>query len=285
MKIEVAIVEAFVDGERGGNPAGVVLDADRLDREQKLSVAAAVGLSETAFVGRSEIAEHKLDFFTPTRQIAHCGHATVAAFSYLAQAGKVASNDSSKETIDGTRQIAMRGERAFMQQLAPTYSTPEPADFAAILGLNAAQLLGEPWIVNTGNSFLLIEVNSPESLAAVQPDLETIEQLSECYDLIGFYVFTRHSNVPGRDASTRMFAPRYGITEEAATGMAAGPLACLLFDKLGIDSPTLQIEQGYAMIPTSPSCITVELALENGEIQSLLAGGLARVAEVRTVEI
>ena len=30
MEIEIQIINAFTDGESGGNPAGVVLDADKL---------------------------------------------------------------------------------------------------------------------------------------------------------------------------------------------------------------------------------------------------------------
>ncbi|WP_282131439.1 PhzF family phenazine biosynthesis protein [Pseudoalteromonas aliena] len=39
MKVEVAIVNAFTDGGKGGNPAGVVINADSLNESQKLAVA------------------------------------------------------------------------------------------------------------------------------------------------------------------------------------------------------------------------------------------------------
>ncbi|WP_217356900.1 PhzF family phenazine biosynthesis protein [Ruegeria sp. HKCCA4812] len=74
-EVTVEIVHRFVDGGTGGNPAGVVLDADDLSAQDMQTVAARVGLSETAFVSRSETEGFKLDFFTPNRRIAHCGHA------------------------------------------------------------------------------------------------------------------------------------------------------------------------------------------------------------------
>ena len=114
MMLEVPIVNAFVDQGVGGNPAGVVLDAEALDSAQKLAIAAAVGVSETAFVSPSSLADFKLEFFTPTRQIAHCGHATIATFSFLRQTGRLDRDATSKETIDGRREIRMRGEAAFM---------------------------------------------------------------------------------------------------------------------------------------------------------------------------
>ena len=60
MEIVVQIINAFIDGESGGNPAGVVLDADEFSAIQKLEIAAKVGLSETAFVSSSKSADFKL---------------------------------------------------------------------------------------------------------------------------------------------------------------------------------------------------------------------------------
>ena len=45
MKVTIKIVNAFVDGANGGNPAGVVLDADNLSLSQRLAIAKEVGLS------------------------------------------------------------------------------------------------------------------------------------------------------------------------------------------------------------------------------------------------
>ncbi|HNO86614.1 MAG TPA: PhzF family phenazine biosynthesis isomerase, partial [Anaerolineales bacterium] len=108
-KITINIINAFTDAGEGGNPAGVVYPADEFTKEDKQKIAAKVGLSETAFVSRSQSAEFKLDFFTPNKQIAHCGHATIATFSYLSQQGIVKGPKSSKETIDGNRDIYLKG--------------------------------------------------------------------------------------------------------------------------------------------------------------------------------
>ncbi|MCG8691447.1 MAG: PhzF family phenazine biosynthesis protein, partial [Minwuiales bacterium] len=44
----VEIISAFVDSGAGGNPAGVVFDADNLSEAEMQRIAASVGLSETA---------------------------------------------------------------------------------------------------------------------------------------------------------------------------------------------------------------------------------------------
>lgn len=279
----------------GGNPAGVVLDADGLSDAQMLSVAQKVGLSETAFVSRSQTEGFKLDFFTPTRRIAHCGHATIATFSYLAELGRVQEGETSKETVDGPRRIIIRDGAAYMEQLAPRYEDArdwvgrgvQEADVLTALGLMAEALDPRlaPKVVNTGNSFMLVAVNDGAALAAVRPDLPGISAISDALDLIGFYVFTTDADATSGDATARMFAPRYGISEESATGMAAGPLACALYDHLGVRKPRLLIEQGHYMVPASPSEITVELSLDAGRITGLMAGGHGAVMSEKQIDI
>lgn len=274
---EVWFVDALTHAGRGGNPAAVVLDADGLDTAARLRIAARIGLSETAFVSRSDVATARLEFFTPTRQIAHCGHATIATFALLRSLGRIGDGRLSKETIDGTRAILVDGDQVFMQQRAPRYEewvaeTAQATRIRASLGLAPAQVT----IVDTGNRFAVIEVDGIDALQSLAPDLDAIAASSEELDLIGYYVYSRQGAPSGRAATTRMFAPRYGIAEEAATGMAAGPLASLLHARHGL-GPTLTIEQGAWMPHPSPSAIEVRLELDNDAIIGLYAGGRARI--------
>jgi PhzF family phenazine biosynthesis protein len=287
--ITVHIINAFTDNNTGGNPAGVVLNADNLSNADKLAIAGKAGLSETAFVSRSETAAFKLDFFTPVRQIAHCGHATIAVFSHLKQSGLIEDVRSSKETIDGNRNILYKGEAAFMEQKAPRF-TDIPDHSQSILdalGLTDEDLIPgrSVSIVNTGNSFMIVPVRNTEILRNISPDLDTIHHISEIFDLIGFYVFTTETAQQGRDANARMFAPRYGITEESATGMAAGPLACYLYKELNIRKDHFLIEQGWLMPEASPSLIIVDLDVQHGEITGLMAGGKGNLSATTIIDI
>lgn len=291
MILDVPIINAFTDGQPGGNPAGVVLEADRFSAEDKQQIAAAVGLSETAFVSSSTEADVKLEFFTPVQQIAHCGHATIATFSYLQQTGQLDKTETSKETIDGRREILMEGDSAFMEQMAPRYETLTPEllnDVLQALNITAADLIdsADPCVVNTGNSFLVIGLREAAVVKTLQVDPGSVERISNELDLIGFYVFALDSTLPGRNAGARMFAPRFGIHEESATGMAAGPLACYLHDKLSVGGKDFYIEQGHWMPTPSPSLINVRLELdEDGSITGLFAGGRAEVREIRHIEM
>ena len=286
-KVTVQILNAFAENGKGGNPAGVVLNADELTAKNKLEIARKVGFSETSFVSKSKTEDFKLDFFTPNKQIAHCGHATVATFSYLKQIGALKSDRSSKETIDGSRKIKMIGDLAFMEQLAPKYLdvSHKESDILKSLGLSKTDLLlnAPIQLVNTGNSFILIPVKSKEILNSIVPDLNLITEVSKEFDLIGYYVFSTDMESTAYDATSRMFAPSYGIEEEAGTGMAAGPLASYLFDVLKMEQSSFKIQQGKYMKVPSPSLIVVNLQIEKEEIMGLMAGGVGLLQ--REIEI
>ncbi len=286
-EITAHIVNGFVANGQGGNPAGVVIDADDLSEDQMLDVATKIGLSETAFVSSSPDAGFRLDFFTPNRRIAHCGHATIAAFSHLAQIGRVDQGETSKMTVDGLRKIIIKGEQAFMEQTAPTYQSPDAwassgvvqQDVLGSIGLHTDDLIAgcQPMLVNTGNSFIVIPINSEAILAGIAPHQDAINLISEKLDLIGYYLFAMSPDGAETAATTRMFAPRYAIPEESATGMAAGPLACYLHDILGRKASRVKIAQGHFIKPASPSLINVDLEFSaDGKITSLTAGGFGR---------
>jgi PhzF family phenazine biosynthesis protein len=289
--ISVIMMQSFVDGNAGGNPAGIVYPADHLSHAEKQAVAARVGVSETAFVSASSKAAYKLDFFTPNKQIAHCGHATIATFCYLSQIGKLPDGWTSKETIEGNRKILVTDGMAYMEQNAPTYTTVQSngVNVNAVmhsLTLTTNDLIPgkEPVRVHTGNAFLVVPIKDLNTLKSIQPNDDEIKTISETLNVIGYYTFTLETSLPGRDAAACMFAPFFGIHEESATGAAAGPCACYIYDHLQIKQDRIVIEQGKLMTPPSPSILNTDFQLENGQIKSLLVGGKAIQAGTKTIQ-
>lgn len=101
MDIKVYTLNAFAKTENGGNPAGVVLSADTLSPADMQKISAKAGFSETAFVKKSEIADFKVDFFTPNNQVDLCGHATIATFYMLANKDLIKAGTYTQETKAG----------------------------------------------------------------------------------------------------------------------------------------------------------------------------------------
>jgi PhzF family phenazine biosynthesis protein len=287
----VPILHAFTDDGLGGNPAGVILNAERLTPAERQRIAALVGLSETAFVSPSDAADFHVEFYTPAQQIADCGHATVAAFTLLAQQGLIAGSHSSKQLADGNiRAIELIEGRVFMAQPVPQYISLEGTgvtygDVLASLGLADADLPPSPLLIaQTSVRGLFIPVRDAAVLRRLVPDLAAIHAISDALDLVEYYVYSLETRVATRDAGARMFAPRYGIPEESATGMAAGPLACLLHDHMGVRKSRLVIEQGRFMTPPAPSELVVELTLTDDTITAVHVGGHARLTSHKRID-
>jgi PhzF family phenazine biosynthesis protein len=282
--VTAEVVAAFVDERDGGNLAGVVFDRADLTGEQMQSVAAQLGFSETAFlVERPD--GFQFDVFTPTVRVPDCGHATVAAFSVLAQRGRFIAS-TTKHTILGPRAIRVDADgRVFMQQPPASYSPgPDPRTIAASLGLSeATAFVFAPTVARHDVGFLLVPLPHAGMLAAAVPNMRAIEAISETADVLGYYVFAPADDSVF-DASVRMFAPHAGIFEESATGMAAGLLACFLYDRAGRSAQRFTFDQGSYMRPPSPSRLEATLTLDNGRIVEVWVGGRARARATSAID-
>ncbi len=75
-------VDAFSDTVFGGNPAAVCVLETQLDDDLMQNIAAENNLAETAFVVR-RVSDYEIRWFTPTTEVALCGHATLASAHVL----------------------------------------------------------------------------------------------------------------------------------------------------------------------------------------------------------
>lgn len=114
-------------------------------------------------------------------------------------------------------------------------------------------------VVSTGVAHLLVPVRDRRAVDAARPDFSRLAPILRELDGEGCYLFTRDTVGHDSHAYTRFFNPTLGITEDVATGTAAGPLAAQLVAKgVASDDQTLLIEQGHAL--GRPSVIRVHVA-------------------------
>ncbi|CAH0535786.1 putative isomerase YddE [Vibrio stylophorae] len=272
--IRVYRLHAFQAEGRGGNPAGVVLDADGLTEPQMQQIAAEVGLSETAFVMRSSHADVKVRFFTPTHEVDLCGHATIAAFSLLFQLGRLELGQWTQETKAGNLAVKITEQGVVMAQAAPQFGQQFDAnEIAPLLGLQAEQILatGLPLaVVSTGLSDLMVPIHTPAQLKKIQPDLPAIKAFCKANGMIAFHLFTLTPNESQITAMCRNFAPAVGIDEESATGSACGALGAYLSQYGGLRGRFV-FEQGRQL--KSPSILQVTVEQTDQQIEQVWVGG------------
>ena len=275
--IKVYTLNAFTDDVSGGNPAGVVLEADNLSKNQMQDMAKKVGFSETAFVMKSDVADFRVRFFTPSNEVDLCGHATIATFKLLLLTERIHTGTYKQETLAGILSVeALADGGILMEQSIPEYcDILSPEEIAKSLGLDVDELEDSLpiQVVSTGLKDIIVPVKSLDALKKIRPDFEAITDLSRRYDSVGYHVFTTQS-LTGVDCACRNFAPLYDIDEEAATGTASGALSSYLFKyKVLKDKSYTRIvfEQGYYM--NSPSRILTSLRVENDAITTVYVGG------------
>ena len=189
MNVEVYTLNAFAKDGNGGNPAGVVLDADFLSASQMQRTAREVGFSETAFVQKSACADYKLRYFTPAREVDLCGHATIAAFHLLQSLGRGAEGSYTLETKAGILEVSLsRDGDVYLSQALPQFHEIIPREeIAASLRITVEDLAGELpiQIVSTGLRDILVPVGSRTLLTRIQPDYSAITDISAKYNVIG----------------------------------------------------------------------------------------------------
>lgn len=278
MKIKAYTINAFAK-TIGGNPAGIVMDADQLSEKEMKKIAGILGYSETAFVLKSDIADFKVRFFTPSEEVDLCGHATIGTFIALLSMNIIKPGKYIQETKAGKLNIEVKNDSTvMMNQTTPQfYEIIDIKEIADSLNTSVENISNNIpiQVVSTGLRDIMIPIKSIDALNGIKPDYDKVSRISKKYSVIGYHMFTLdslfHSN-----AYCRNLAPLYNIPEESATGTSNGALACYLY-KYGILSSdqcnNLIFEQGYPM--NLPSEIHVSLAIAANEIEEVKVGGKA----------
>lgn len=287
MKIPIFTLNAFAKTKNGGNPAGVVLKSDGLSDKQMLKIAKKVGFSETAFVQKSDKADFRVKFFTPTAEVDLCGHAIIATFYLLAHRQIIQSGKYKQETKAGVLQIEiLQDGSALMDQNLPQFFDKLDKDpIAESLNISAEAIMNNLpiQIVSTGLKDIFIPIKSLDLLTQIKPDFNKVKEVSKKFDVIGYHLFALETKY-GATAHCRNLAPLYGINEEAATGTSSGALSCYLFEYGKIKEMQindLTFEQGYLM--SRPSEIKVKLGIKDRKIVRVRIGGIA--SNIQQIEV
>ncbi len=216
MTVPITQVDAFTDRPFSGNPAAVCrLEAPAPDPWMQ-AVAAEMNLSETAFLWPEE-GVHRLRWFTPTREVDLCGHATLASAHVLWEEEDLALDQPARfETLSGP--LAARREDGWIWLDFPD-ETAKPRSPPAGL----AKALGAPPVAVAENRLdLLVELADEAAVRDLEPDLARIQALDEHRGVI----VTAPGQADGVDYVCRYFAPAYGVDEDPVTGSiqcALGP--------------------------------------------------------------
>ena len=294
--IKLFQVDVFTQQLFAGNPAGVVLGAEVLTEHEMQSLARELNNSDSAFVLPPDGPDNdlRLRFFTPTREAAFVGHATVAAHVARLAAGAGTLGRLRQKSRSGIYEVDISGpsDARIVSVALPVPHFAPPIDAASrgklldILGIDTAALDPKcPLVVTKRTSTrLMIGLRSVEQLNSMQPHFEELKRMTPHIGADGFFVFVRDARGPGTTES-RLFSPVLGIPEDPVSGNAHGMLGAYLVANgllpLTDGRAKFRGYQGRAML--RPGEVDVEVQTEGGVPVRILMSGTARV--VFTTEV
>lgn len=298
MEISIYQIDAFSHKTFGGNPAGVVLDAEYLTEDIMQNIAKEMNLSETAFVTLKNDNLFTVRFFTPVCEVDLCGHATIATFYTLAKLRYIKPiYNGIKRVYQNTKVgrlsvdiVFKNGEvdKIFMEQ-----ATPKEIDTAVnifsltrSMGIKMEDIgvldnIIYPEIISTGLPDIILPINKREVLDNLDINMRELADISQQLNVTGIHTFYL-PKVNSEFVYTRNFAPAVGIDEEAATGTSNGALIYFLKKNNLIVDNSIISYQGQSMNRPSTIYCQIEGDMENPIIK---VGGNAKIVIKGTIFI
>jgi len=262
------VADVFTSTPLTGNQLAVFTDARGLDTETMQALALELGFSETVFVLPPEQGgTARIRIFNPKEEMPFAGHPILGTAFVLGaplQRGVV-----ELETGAGLVPVALerdeQGALVFgrMSQPVPSVETVDERAVLAALGVARSELPVE--LYDNGARHLVVTLPDVPAVSALAPDLAAVGALG----VTGLNAVAR----AGERWRSRMF---WANGEDAATGSAAGPIACHLA-RHGATAwgDEIAIEQGVEM--RRPSLLHARADGRDGTIEAVEVGGSAIV--------
>ena len=206
-RLKLYQIDAFTNQTFKGNPAAVCILEEWLEGGIMQKIAAENNLSETAFVVK-ENDFFVIRWFTPTTEVALCGHATLAAghvlFLYYHYPG---SRLHFYSPHSGDLYVSKKDNLLTLDFPTDNISRVDPPD----------QLMeafdNKPVEIYKGKTDYLLVFESQKDIVNCRPDMELLKK-SKARGII--------VTAPGKkvDFVSRFFAPASGVDEDPVTGSA-----------------------------------------------------------------
>ena len=207
MNVPIFQVDAFARRRFAGNPAAVMVLDDFFDDAVLQEIAAENNLAETAFLVRDG-ADFRLRWFTPTVEVALCGHATLASAAVVMERLSPGRDAVVFHSASGPLPVE-RTPSGYAMNFPARFSEPvtTPVALVEALGLLPLEVLADRF-----NYLAVLE--SADQVRGLGPDLAAIARLDRTGVIVTAVGDDRY------DFVSRYFAPAKGIPEDPVTGGA-----------------------------------------------------------------
>jgi len=286
------IVDVFAVDRYTGNQLAVFPEAKEISDRAMQEFSKEINFSETTFITATSPLHNSYDvrIFTPNQELPFAGHPTLGT-AYIVREYLIPTQEKVNRNcinlnlkagkIPVMWETTAKGEEVFwMQQNQPEFGEViSPSAIAPVLSLCESEINPNFPIqeVSTGLYFLIVPVNSLDSLKQININLEAYYQLIASLQAKSILVFCPETHSVENDLCVRVFADYLGIPEDPATGSANGCLAAYLYGKkvfpMQAGGVKVRVEQGYEI--NRPSL----LFLEANEAKIAVGGQVCAIAQ------
>jgi PhzF family phenazine biosynthesis protein len=263
MEYRLIQVDAFADRPFAGNPAAVMPLEAWLPDETLQAIAEENNLAETAFTvpAAGGEADYELRWFTPTTEVALCGHATLASGHVL-----ISDRDEIRFTTRRAGVLAVRRGEAGALELDLPQTLVRPGEHPGLLEALDTPRAELHLSCQGAEATAIIALSDEAAVRACTPDMRALRGI----DLMA--IVTAPAD-PGSayDVVSRVFVPAWGVDEDPVTGSAHAALAPFWAKRLGRDR--------FVAFQASRRGGRVECRVEGG--RAILGGRCVTVIEGR----
>lgn len=205
-KIKIYQIDAFTDKLFAGNPAAVCILDQWLPDSIMQNIGAENNLAETAFIVKREH-DYEIRWFTPTIEVALCGHATLASAHVLFNYYKQTDTIRFFSRHSGDLSVSKKGDL-----LSLDFPSDMPNKIEAPQEILKAFKL-KPMEFYKGKTDYMLLYSNQKEIMQLDPDMILLKK-SKARGII--------VTAPGLkvDFVSRFFAPGSGVDEDPVTGSA-----------------------------------------------------------------
>ena len=249
-------IDAFTSALSSGNPAACLyLEAGQsLPEEAMLEIAKAHKgfVSEVVYCQPLGEAYYGLRYYSSECEVAFCGHGTIACMYALIK------SDSALMEIPEVRIHTVKGELNVYNDIHaldsvfitapdsvehPVHAAPQ--EIARALGLETEKIDASLTIecIDAGLRTLIVPIADLDAVLAMHPDEPALKEFCLKNDIDIVLIFTNDVIHKENKVRTRVFAPRFGYLEDAATGSGNAALGYYMRKNGMWDGKAVSIEQ------------------------------------------
>lgn len=249
-------IDAFAANGSSGNPAGAVYLKDEHDITpqimQKIAQELKGFVSEVGYLWPKEKSEFGLRYYSSEREVAFCGHATVAIlYDLIRQTPELmALSRLSIHTRNDTLFVynrIVKDDAVYITAPSPKIRMDIPRNEAIAQALcidaHLIDVHSQTAVVNAGLETLIVPITTLDTILGVKPDLETLNRFCGDNGIDIVILFTGDVADERNRFRTRVFAATFGYLEDPATGSGNSALGYYLQMRKLWNGEPIRIEQ------------------------------------------